>query len=54
MAATQSLLKRNVTAEEIGQIAAFLFSDLSSAITAEVIYADAGYSHSVFPTPNGF
>lgn len=54
MAKTQSLLKRNVTAKEIGQVAAFLFSDLSSAITAEVIYADAGYSRSVFPMTDDF
>lgn len=49
MTAAQSLLKRNVTAEEVGQVAAFLFSDLSSAITGEVIYVDAGYRHSAFP-----
>jgi enoyl-[acyl-carrier protein] reductase I len=38
-------LKRNVTAEEVGNAAAFLCSDLASGITGEVLYVDAGYSH---------
>ncbi|HAW45161.1 MAG TPA: enoyl-[acyl-carrier-protein] reductase FabI [Sutterella sp.] len=37
-------LRRCVTTEEIGNLAAFLFSDLSSAVTGEVIHADAGFS----------
>ncbi len=37
-------LKRNITAEEVGNAAAFLFSDLSSGITGEVLYVDAGYN----------
>lgn len=36
-------LKRNVTQEEIGNVAAFLGSDLASGITGEVVYVDAGY-----------
>lgn len=36
-------LKRNVTAEEVGQTAAFLCSDLASGITGEVLHVDAGY-----------
>ncbi len=36
-------LKRNITAEEVGNTAAFLCSDLSSAITGEVVHVDAGY-----------
>ncbi|STX52280.1 enoyl reductase [Legionella busanensis] len=36
-------LKRNVTADEVGNTAAFLSSDLASGITAEVIHVDAGY-----------
>lgn len=39
-------LKRNVTIEEVGNTAAFLCSDLGSAITGEVIHVDAGF-HSV-------
>lgn len=38
-------LKRNVTQEEVGNAAAFLCSDLASAITGEVLYVDCGYSH---------
>ena len=43
-------LRRTVTTEEIGNLAAFLLSDLSSAITGEVIHADAGF-HSVAMNP---
>ena len=37
-------LRRGITAEEVGNTAAFLLSDLSSGITGEVIYVDAGFS----------
>lgn len=37
-------LKRNITAEEVGNASAFLFSGLSSGITGEVLYVDAGYN----------
>ena len=37
-------LRRGVTAEEVGNAAAFLLSDLASGITGEVIYVDAGFS----------
>jgi enoyl-[acyl-carrier protein] reductase I len=36
-------LKRTVTQTEVGNTAAFLCSDLSSGITGQVIYVDAGY-----------
>lgn len=36
-------MKRNVTAAEVGNTAAFLCSDLASGITAEVVHVDAGY-----------
>lgn len=39
-----SPLKRNVTTEEVGNVAAFLCSDLASAITGEIVHADCGYS----------
>jgi enoyl-[acyl-carrier protein] reductase I len=42
--AKNSPLKRNVTTEEVGNAAAFLFSNLASAITGEVVYVDAGYN----------
>lgn len=37
-------LRRNVTIDEVGNIAAFLCSDYASAITGEIIYADCGYN----------
>ena len=37
-------LRRNVTKEEVGNVATFLFSDMSSAVTGQVLYADSGYS----------
>lgn len=37
-------LRRGVSAEEVGNAAAFLLSDLASGITGEVIYVDAGFS----------
>lgn len=41
--ADRAALKRNVTKEEVGKAALFLMSDLSSGITGEVLYVDAGY-----------
>jgi enoyl-[acyl-carrier protein] reductase I len=38
-------LRRGVTAEEVGNTAAFLLSDLASGITGEIVYVDAGFSH---------
>ena len=37
-------LRRNVTIDEVGNVAAFYFSDLSSAITGEITYVDCGFS----------
>lgn len=37
-------LRRNVTIEEVGNVAAFLLSDLASGVTAEITYVDAGFS----------
>jgi enoyl-[acyl-carrier protein] reductase I len=37
-------LKRNVTAEDVGNAAAFLCSDLAAGITGEILYVDGGYS----------
>lgn len=36
-------LKRNITIEEVGNSAAFMCSDLASAITGEVLHVDAGF-----------
>ena len=40
----KSPLKRNVRAEEVGNTALFLVSDLASGITGETIYVDCGYN----------
>ena len=37
-------LRRNVTIEEVGNVAAFLCSDYASAITGGVTYVDCGYN----------
>jgi enoyl-[acyl-carrier protein] reductase I len=37
-------LRRNVTIDEVGNVAAFFLSDLASAITGEITYVDNGFS----------
>ena len=37
-------LRRSVTIDEVGNVGAFLCSDLASGITGEVTYVDAGYN----------
>ncbi|AUH51964.1 enoyl-[acyl-carrier-protein] reductase FabI [Chromobacterium sp. ATCC 53434] len=51
MASSQACLRRNVTTEEVGNAAAFLLSDLSSGITGEITYVDAGYSVNALNVP---
>jgi len=43
-----SPLRRNVTTDEVGNVAAFLCSDLASGITGEVTYVDAGFNTVAF------
>jgi len=38
-------LRRNVTIEDVGNVAAFLLSDLSAGVTSEITYVDGGFSH---------
>ena len=40
----KSPLHRNVTTTQVGNVATFLLSDMSDAITGQVIYADSGYN----------
>ena len=40
----KALLKRNISAEDVADLALFLSSDLSRNITGQIIYVDAGYS----------
>ncbi|MBD5603685.1 MAG: enoyl-ACP reductase [Candidatus Eremiobacteraeota bacterium] len=45
-------LRRNVTPEDVGKTAAYLASDLASAITADVHFVDAGYhAMGMYPEP---
>ncbi|MEP6657235.1 MAG: SDR family oxidoreductase [Betaproteobacteria bacterium] len=37
-------LRRNVTIDEVGNVAAFLLSQLASGITGEITYVDCGFS----------
>jgi len=44
-------LRRNVDQDEVGQTALWLCSDLSSGVTGEVVYVDAGYHILGMPEP---
>ena len=37
-------LRRNVTIDEVGNVAAFLCSDMASAVTGEITYVDCGFN----------
>ena len=41
---SHSPIRRNVTIEDVGNVAAFLLSDLAAGVTAEIIYVDGGFS----------
>ena len=38
-------LRRNVTIEDVGNVAAFMLSNLAAGVTAEITYVDGGFSH---------
>ena len=42
--AEKAPLRRNVSIDEVGNVGAFLCSDLASGVTGEVTYVDAGYN----------
>jgi len=44
MGAAAAPMRRNVTIDEVGNVAAFLLSDLASGITAEITYVDGGFN----------
>jgi enoyl-[acyl-carrier protein] reductase I len=44
MVADAAPLRRNVTIDDVGNVAAFLLSDLASGVTAEITYVDGGFS----------
>ncbi len=45
--ANNSPLRRNVTIHDVGNVAAFLLSDLAAGVTAEITYVDGGFSTTV-------
>jgi enoyl-[acyl-carrier protein] reductase I len=47
MVAQASPLGRNITIDDVGNVAAFLLSDLASGVTAEITYVDGGFSHAM-------
>ena len=53
-AGSQSALRRNVTIDDVGNVAAFLLSDLAAGVTAEITYVDGGFSKMMgVPDANG-
>jgi len=48
-----SPLRRNVTIDDVGNVAAFLLSDLASGVTAEITYVDGGFSQVMGGAPSG-
>ncbi len=42
--AQTSPIRRNVTIEDVGNVAAFLLSDLAGGVSAEITYVDGGFS----------
>ena len=40
-------LRRNVTIDDVGNVAAFLFSDLAAGVTSEITHVDGGFSHAM-------
>ena len=47
MVARTSPLGRNVTIDDVGNVAAFLLSDLAGGVTAEITYVDGGFSQAM-------
>ncbi len=50
MVASAAPIRRNVTIDEVGNVAAFLLSDLASGISAEITYVDGGFNAVAIPT----
>ncbi|HEY3487854.1 MAG TPA: SDR family oxidoreductase, partial [Gammaproteobacteria bacterium] len=42
--ASTAPIGRNITQEDVGNVAAFLCSDLAAGVTGEIVYVDGGYS----------
>jgi enoyl-[acyl-carrier-protein] reductase (NADH) len=42
--ASSAPLRRNVTIDDVGNVAAFLLSDLAAGVTSEITYVDCGFT----------
>ncbi len=45
--AANSPLGRNITIDDVGNVAAFMLSDLAAGVTAEITYVDGGFSQAM-------
>jgi enoyl-[acyl-carrier protein] reductase I len=45
-------LRRNITIEEVGNVTAFLLSDLASGVTGEITYVDGGLNTTALGNPD--
>jgi enoyl-[acyl-carrier protein] reductase I len=45
-------IRRAITIDDVGNTAAFLLSDLSAGISAEIVYVDGGFSHVAIGNPD--
>jgi enoyl-[acyl-carrier protein] reductase I len=43
----QAPLRRNVTIDDVGNVAAFLLSELAGGVTGEILHVDSGFSRVV-------
>ena len=50
LVAGASPIRRNITIDEVGNVAAFLLSDLASGISAEITHVDGGFNAVAIPT----
>lgn len=47
MVAQAAPIRRNVTIDDVGNVAAFLLSDLAAGVTAEITFVDGGYNQTM-------
>jgi enoyl-[acyl-carrier protein] reductase I len=45
--AANAPLRRNVTIDDVGNVAAFMLSDLAAGVTSEITYVDCGFSNAM-------
>ncbi len=51
MVAAAAPMRRNVTIDDVGNVAAFLLSDLAAGVTAEITYVDGGFNKVALASP---